>query len=487
MQTATTNNGALSHEKTGNRLLDFYYKVLRQTSKENVIDLLSKSWEIDPKNTFKLIFQLRDCRGGKGERRAFQWCIEWLMANGHSEWVLLNLKNIPEFGSFKDLVFLMDSKNNEVPYDITFEVYKLWAKCLILDVASMKDGKPISLASKWFPKEGRSFDKKNKSATKLAGILEISTRSLRKDILVPLNKHLDTVEIKMCAKDWEQIKYNRVPSLAMKNLKKAFERHDPDGFTDYIKSVENGTNSINANQLFPHQIVKDYFESVDRVREEQWKVLVKNSVSLSNCIAMVDTSGSMIGYGNEVSPIDVACALGLLVATNAKEPFNGLMLTFSETPQFFEINTKKTLLGQLQRIRKGPWGMSTNFQSAFDMILSRAIKFELNPEDMPRRLIVISDMQFNEANSRNNKTNFETVKLKYRKVGYEMPTIIFWNVVGSTGDVPITENEQGAILISGFSQSVLKYLISEDDFGPDSVIKQILENERYNSLVIPKK
>lgn len=492
MQTATgeittTWNGALSYKETGKPLLDFYYKVLRQTEKDKVHELLSKSWEIDPKSTFKLIFQLRDCRGGKGERRAFQWCIEWLIEHNMEKLIIANLKNIPEFGSFKDLVNLMDNDDDRFR-NVISEIYNIWMDQLTIDLNDMNEGKSVSLAAKWFPKEGRSFDKKHHSAKKLADKMNISTRVLRKKFLVPLNKYLNTVEVKMCAREWESIKYNQVPSIAMKNLKKAFERHDPDGFTSFLSSVEKGETKINAGQLFPHQIVQGYYDSstVDRTREAQWAELVSKATALSNCITMVDTSGSMTWSGkSSVRPIDVACALGLLTATVAKEPFNKLILTFSERPKFFEIN-KKTLLAQLKRIRSGPWGMTTNFQAAFDQILHRAVKNKVPRESMPKRIIVISDMQFDSAITRNEQlTNFDSVKYKYGQAGYDMPTLIFWNVNGSTSDTPVTINDKGAILISGFSQSVLKYLITKDDFGPDMVLRQILEDPRYNKLVWP--
>lgn len=36
---------------------------------------------------------------------------------------------------------------------------------------------------------------------------------------------------------------------------------------------------------------------------------------------------------------------------------------------------------------------------------------------------------------------FDTIKAKHKIAGYEMPRLIFWNLCGRTGTIPMLEND----------------------------------------------
>lgn len=448
------------------------HELLENSTKENLVD------------TIILIFQLRDCRGGKGEKALGRYALGWLMQNYPNEFIKV-LPLIPEYGRWDDLLHLFprvfSGKNNDVEL-AQKAVVNLFATQLKADRKTMLEGKPVSICAKWSPTEGSSMDKKYNIFRTLADHMGISGRVLRQKYNTPLRAYLKVVEIFMCRKDWNSIEYSKVPSCAMKRLKKAFAKNDEKRFELWKKKLQKGETQVKAKQLQPHELVQELRVkgSADVIMEAQWKVLVeevKKLGSLKDALVVVDTSSSMMS-GETVMPLDVAVALGMIISQVVQGPFHGHTITFNTTPKFCVI-PDDTFEKRWRAVREMDWGGSTDLLATFQLILNRAKACKLPQEDMPKRLFIISDMQFNAVDR--GQTNLEAISAEYKVNGYERPQIVFWNVSGRITDFPSC-NQSGTALLSGFSPALLKSILDGKEFSPVSMLKTQLESDRYAAV-----
>lgn len=477
----TTENGALSYATTKSKCLDAFYAFVRGIDEEDIKRMVQDAYNEHPLLTLKLIFHRRDCRGGIGERRIFRVAIQQYAILDLAT-VIHNLHHIPTFGRWDDLFCLIPYCKNDV--------IALLVKQIREDHDAMMNGQPISLCAKWLPTEKNTTDVKYDIIQSICFQMEITPRDFRQQYLSPMRRYLNLVEILLSKKQCDAIVFEKVPSQAMHKLKKAFENHCPQ-YDDYKEVLQKGETTVNAGTMDPHQLIKACLDDTksDVVIEAQWDTMVKEmqeNGDLGNALAIVDTSGSMYG-----TPIHVAIALGLFTSQCTSDCFKHLVLTFSTNPRFFHVN-KKTLLLNVKRLYEAPWGGSTNFQKCFKLILQRATLFTypdthdkypsrvgLHPDDMPTKLICISDMQFNHAGR---QTNFEAIQQQYADAGYPMPTLVFWNVSAYGSDVPVETHTKNVVLMSGFNTSMLKRLMMGRIGTPYITMLDTLNEQRYNVL-----
>ena len=510
--TAYTWNGALSYAspdpsgETSGRLSLFFkgvrglnvprlYEYLRDCARENLLD------------TFLLVFHLRDCRGGKGERELGRRAMTWLFINYPVEFRRV-MPLLPEYGRWDDLIELFPDALNLTDLDqvranylatvpgpeylqnlrvMQNEAVQLMATQLRQDRQNMLAGKPCSLCAKWTPTEGDAQDRKTGVFKTLAAAIGVSPRSLRKNYNTPLREYLKIVEGYMCSGRWEKVDFNKVPSSAMKRLKKAFEKHEPTRFAawrDALKLNDPKVAKVNAKQLHPHELVREMRtkNAADPVCEAQWKVLideVRNLGSLKDAVVVVDTSSSM--HNPNYLPIDVAVAMGMIISDVVQGPFHGHLITFNDVPAF-QVVPDGSAFDRFRTIRNMAWGGSTNLEGTFKLILSRTQECKLSQNDMPKRLFIVSDMQFNQVSGYGVQTNWERINEMYRTAGYTRPQIVFWNVNGASTDFPVTTGEQDTALISGFSPAILKALLRGEDYTPMSVLRLALDDSRYDEV-----
>ena len=520
-QSTTTWNGAKSlatpdvTKKTNGRI-SLYFKAIRGLNIPSLYQYLQAAAKEDLVDTFILVIHIRDCRGGKGERELGRRALVWLFLNYPQEMEKI-MYLLPEYGRWDDLMYfwphmlnLSDSLANicanyytDIPNEDTRhylcqqqENYiKLMGTQLCKDHANMQNGQPVTICAKWAPTEKDSLDKKYSVLDTLCHSMNLSRQEYRKKYISPLRQYLNVVEKYMCTNQWDSIEFSKVPSCAMKRLKKAFKLHAPDIFQEWCDKLQKGEVKIKAKQLFAHELIQEVRcnNFVDVICAEQWKVLennLKNIKALQDTLVVVDVSGSMFswGYNNTNStnnrnflPIDVSIALGLLVSNAVQGVFHNHIITFNTTPTFHVI-PDAPLLDRYRHLTTAGWGGSTNIQATFDLILNKALAVDLAPIDMPTRVFIISDMQFNCADSGNNLTNFQVIDKKYGTFGYKRPDLIFWNVNGSIDDFPVTSNDDGTAMISGFSANILQSILQGKTFTPYTIMRETLDSERYNNI-----
>jgi predicted transcriptional regulator len=303
----------------------------------------------------------------------------------------------------------------------------------------------------------------------------------------------------MSAKDWSEIDYSKVPSRANLIYNQAFLRNDEARRQQFLDAVKNGEAKINAGTLYPHDIVAKYCthtrwnESLghyDEGLESLWKSLPDAVDGCGNTLVVADGSGSMtdcIGKSN-ISALDVANALAIYFSERCSGEFKNNYITFSMNPQFVHFNEDSSLLDKLRIAFRHSECSNTNIEAVFDLILSTAVKSHMRQEDMPKNIVIISDMEFDGATTINRwsgnfqsqmKTVFENITAEYNAAGYKMPKLVFWNVNSRTNTIPVTENDLGVALVSGFSANIAKMVMSGKT-DPWEVLKETLDSERYS-------
>ncbi|KAI9350103.1 hypothetical protein BDR26DRAFT_851864 [Obelidium mucronatum] len=487
--TTTTWNGAASHASTGSARVDLFYAASRGLDETRLAGLLAAAFAEAPLDTLRICAHCRDVRGGKGERRLARQMLAWLGAHPAAAPALRhNLRHfVADFGRFDDVLALLGSPLEDAALD-------LWAAQLRADRAVLDSDSDspdsISLVAKWIPSENKAADKASKVTRKLCKKLGLrNPGELRKLYLAPLRKRLDILERRMCAKDWDAIQFSHVPSVAMKihgRKDKAFERNLGEKFAAYKESLAKGEAKVNAKVLFPHQIAEQYINTngseVDELVEAQWRVMLEKGSQLgdlSNVLVMSDVSGSMSGL-----PMCISIALGILVSQLTSDAWKGLVMTFESNPRFHMVKGK-TLREQVTCLAGAPWGGSTNFIGALDLILATAVKGRLSKDAMPKRLIVVSDMQFNIASSGARTTNYQALVERYTRAGFSVPHVVFWNVNGSTSDFPTTSLMPNVSLISGYSVDVLKAVLKGTEISPFTTMMNAISDERYACIQLP--
>ena len=469
----------------------------------------------DVTDAFLLAFHIRDCRGGKGERDLGRQALMWLFLNYPDEFMRI-VPLMAEYGRWDDILQFWPSVLDL--RDLVF-VRKNWASTvqdaralkklrglqdqfvllvydqLTTDLANLKEGKPVSLCAKWAPTEGDALDCEHSVVQTLCRVVKMTPKTYRKTFTTPLRAYIQVVERYMCLQDWGKIEYSKVPSCAMKRLKKAFNKNDPERFTEWQKNLELGNTTVKGAQLFPHELVHEVRTKhcSDAVCEGQWKVLEEMTArmgSLTDSIAVCDVSPSMQSWTNAANrklsftPMDVGMAISLLIGHVVKGAFHNHIITFHDTPSFHLLKDG-SLLERYRTLSQANWGHSTNLQAVFDLILTQAKKHKLKAEDLPKRIFIVSDMQFDVAFAKQGReeTNFSAIDEKYKASGYSRPQLVFWNVNGESSDYPVTVNEQGTAMISGFSTSVMKAILDSSEFTPLSIMRNTLDSDRYKPVM----
>lgn len=472
-----------------------------------------------------LLFNTRNARGGKGEKK-LAYDIFLALWEHFPETAAQLLPLFVHYGYWKDLFLLLDLAKNlpfyqELQLAVVNIVVEQWKK----DVAALNTYKAdtkcteknhlnISLLAKWLPREGSSLDRKTNFVRHFAQFMwpagdtstdeewKSASKKKYRRMVAELTSYLDLPEVLLAAQREDEINFARLASKATMRLRKVFMNEDRDGysrsrdpkriqlserFLDHVL-----TKGLKGKQLMPHEIVNKILSRRDRISKHeemvldaQWKDLwkgveeqIKAKAAEGGCkdfnptqmIPMADVSGSMSGVPMQVS---IALSIGLSEITHPA--FQNLVLTFSRTPTFHKLDPNHSIVQKVLSLQRAQWDMNTNFEAAYDLIMDVAIKSNLSREDMPA-LVVFSDMQFDQAayGSRLDVMH-DVIKAKTAKVAKrlgwvdtEPAPIVYWNL-RNTGGHPVDKDTEGTVLLSGFSPSLLRMVMSGDALAADEV------------------
>lgn len=471
----STTNGAQAWTTTGDALVDLFGSIgsFRQAKKEDIIAKFEDAFQEDYLLALKSIFYARNIRGGLGERNTFKVLLNYL-AQTQPTLVKHNMENIALFGRYDDYYALVDTLCEA-------DMWTYLHSVLQQDIKNMSLGQPISLLAKWLKSEKTSSPESRKLARKTMKAFGMTNQTYRKT-LVALRKYLKVVEVNMSGQTWENIQYEAVPSKAMNTYRHAFENRDGARFDAYIESLVKGETKINASTLYPYDIVEKMLYQDDNhpVLEAQWKALPNYVEGENNILCMVDTSGSMYGR-----PLAAALGLGLYFAERNKGDYHNLFMTFSGYPEFVHIKGA-TLATKIKNMCKAKWDMNTNFEAAFEKILELSIKNKVPKEQMPKSLVVISDMQFDYALDDSGAWDFYGImRDRFHAKGYEIPNIIFWNASEadhSTYHARATYS--GVQMVSGYSASSFKTILTNIGKTPYEAMLNTLSDPMYDCVTL---
>lgn len=455
---ARTENGMKALVSTLNRNVDLFFKIGASRGKDITRDF-ELALQEDRDLALRIAQWTRDIREGAGERQLYRSILLFLEKNYRDILLETNILNrIPELGRWDDLLIFTDS-------DVKNKAF-----ALIYEGLMSKNG----LTAKWMPRKGTK-------AVELRTAFGWSPKRYRKT-LVELTR---VVETQMCAKQWSEINFSQVPSLAMSRYSKAFAKNTPETFTAYkeaLKKVDpknpDPEVKVNAGAVYPYDIVKNIHYGDSGLADEQWKAL-PNYVGSSKVLPVVDVSGSMsCPVGSNITAMDVAVSLGLYLSEKNTGDFKDLFLTFSESPEF--VHVTGTISERIRQMKTSSWGFSTDLHAAMNQILKVAKKNSVPQEDMPDALLILSDMQFNTCVTFDDSA-MEMIRRKYEEAGYRVPAVVFWNL-NSRDNVPVKATEQGVALVSGFSPSIMKSVLASDfkEFTPEGIMKKTIMSERYS-------
>ena len=469
-----TGNGADAKNTTDSALLDMFATIgsMRSRSEDEIIKKFELAFQEDPLGAMRCLFWVRDCRGGAGERRVFRVLLQYI-AQKHYEELYRNLELIPEYGRWDDFYALIGT-----PMEEQFWPFISWK--LFRDIKEMEAGRPCSLLAKWLKKADASSPNTRKLGIYTAKKLGMSVYDYKR-LCVKLRRYIDVVEQRMSANEWDTINYPAVPSRAMMNYRKAFARHDQERYDEYLNKVQSGEQKINSATLYPYDIVEKilYRHEDSKALEAQWDNLPDYVYGDVNAVVMADVSGSMSGR-----PMATSIGLAMYFAERNKGAYHNLFMTFSGNPQFVELKGN-TITEKIRFISRANWQMNTDLEKALMKILDVAIENNCSQEEMPKSLIIISDMEIDEADGQNHRENFyDYVSRVYEEHGYKIPNVVFWNV-DSRHDVFLADkNRKGVQLVSGQSASTFKNLVGCVDKTPIEMMYSVLNSDRYQAIQI---
>jgi len=478
-----TENGALTYASTMDECLDLFATAgaLRNAPEDEIAERFLRAYAEDADTAMKILFYARDIRGGLGERRFFRVVLKFL-CEYHMDSVIRNIDRIADFGRFDDVLVLMDTPCEKAA------VAFLKAQ-LDKDLQALENGEEqVSLLAKWLPSVNTSSRETVRLGKKLAEGFGMSEKEYRKT-LSALRKKIDIIENYLREVDYS-FDYEKQPGKAMLKYRNAFVENDGARYAEYLEKVDRHEAVMHTDTLMPYEIIVPFFNCFGRVsghmRKEEAKALEttwyaqKDYAGNQNSLVVIDGSGSMHGSGKPM-PAMVAMSLGLYFAERNTGAFANHFITFSNTPRMVEVKGKD-LATKLQCISSYSEVADTNIQAVFELILKTAIKNHVPAEEMPERIFIVSDMEFNCCATNADMTNFQYAKKIFEEAGYKLPKVIFWNVASRVQQLPVTKNEQGVTLVSGCNAKLFEQVLS-DHADPCEFMREVLNSSRYEKIV----
>ena len=476
-----TENGAVALNSTSDARLDLFGVIgaLRGADQARIERLFSEAYRMDPLFATKIAFYARDIRGGLGERETFRTIMRY-MAQMHPEALRPNLDLIGVYGRYDDLYCLIGTPLED----------EMWAAMKAQfeeDRCSLEAGKAVSLLAKWIKTADASSAKTRELGILTARKLGYSVYDFKR-IVRALRRRIGVIETLMTEGRWNEIRYPEVPSRAMMIYRDAFRRHDGERYEQFVNRAVSGQEKIHAGTLYPYDIVEKVAPrlgccfsastlNMDPALEAQWRQLPDYVEPGTNALVIADTSGSMTGR-----PMATSVGLAVYFAERNRGAYHNMFMSFSGTSGI-QVLRGETLAQKIDSINMNDWSGSTNLRAAFEHVLEIAIRNHVPQEEMPKSLIVISDMEIDYCGDRD-WSFYEMMEEMYRMNGYIIPNIIFWNVNSRHDVFHADKNRKGVQLASGQSAAVFRQVMQTVGMNPVEAMEKIINSGRYDAITV---
>ena len=396
--------------------------------------------------------------------------------------VVRNLPYVAEYGRWDDMLVLLDTPCRD-------EALAVLRRQFDEDMAALKSGGEVSLLGKWLPSVNASNGNTVRQAKRIARAFGLTDAAYRK-ALSALRAQIRIIENSLRQRDYT-FDYAKQPSKAMFKYRRAFLRNDGERYLDFMGKVDRGEAKLHADTLLPYELVEPvlftggwwqdhcYMKPLSaeekQVLNATWAAM-PDFTSGENALAVVDTSGSMYCQTDPM-PASVAMSLGLYFGERNTGVFHNHFIEFSHTPQLIEIKGE-TFADRLAYIASFNEVANTDLQKVFELILDTAVKNSVPQEELPARLYLISDMEFDACTYGAGLTNFQYAQKLFESHGYQLPQVIFWNVASRRRQQPVTVNDRGVALISGCSPRIFS-MVTEGELDPVGFMMSVVGAERY--------
>lgn len=475
LNVAYTENGDLALKSSGSACLDLFSLCGGMRKNPSGLDkLFALAYAENPVVAVKILFYMRNIRGGLGERDSFRSLLKELAAF-YPETAKQILYAVPKYGRWDDLLVLLETPVKD-------DAVSLIKSQIAKDKTAIEKGGEVSLLGKWLPSINTSSKESVSRAKILMNALGMKAAEYRK-LCSALRKEIKILENNLREKDYT-FDYSQQPSQAMLKYKKAFLRNDGERYKSFLNKVVEQTEKIargeeipeeekvklNTKTLYPYQIVApfmniQYWNEEPKISEEEtlsleasWKALDRKQFD-SKTIVVRDGSGSMYSGREADSPINIATSLALLFAEQLSGVYKNSFITFSSVSQLVQIpESCDTLKKKLNFVRKFNDISNTDIGKVYQLLLDVAKNSSVPKEEMIERVLIISDMEFDCCSQ--TESTFDFYKRKFEEAGYELPELVFWNVAARNVHLPVTMNEKGVKLVSGASANIFSDVVS---------------------------
>jgi hypothetical protein len=486
----TTENGAVTNKSSLDAVVDFFGLAGAMRDRPTAAaDLFAQAYAEEPLTAVRTMFYLRDVRGGQGERDVFKACLSRLAEIAPEDYASV-LEHVPFYGRWDDVL------HDGVKYLAKELILQQWNA----DIDALNAGESVSLLAKWLPSENASSPVTKALGAEMAealGLLPVEYRQT----LSALRARIRLLEQQMSSNDWEFIDYGKLPSQAHRRHTKAFVRHTPERYQEYLASVKKGQQKINVNTVYPYEIWHMVQKGETDYANVAWESLPDYTRG-ANALVMADTSSSMTWH-NHARAMATSVSLALYFAERNTGPFKGYFMSFSSEPKLIKV-TGSSLSQRMANITRYTDSANTNLLAAFRVILTAA---RVAPEETPKVLYVISDMEFDAAvpavrqyekrmlARRNSWTGqietqvvnvpildpghsiFETAKAEFAAAGLTLPHVVFWNVEARQNQAPALAHDGHVSLVSGLSPTIFSQVV--EGRSPRELVDKVVHGQRY--------
>ena len=447
-----------------------FYRSRRDMNIPDLYKYLRNACNEDLLTTIKIIFHIRDCRGGKGERKIARYAFIWLFINYPEEfWKIIHL--IPEYGRWDDIlqffpkVLKLDNleyvKKNYISESITadklkilrclqYNITKYYGNQLVSDLQSMKRKEPCTLAAKWAPTEGCSLDYSFGVYNSLCDAMEITEKELRTIYLTPLRKYLCIPERKICKNKWRHVNYDKVPFNAWKRLKKAFSHHDGLRYSQWITTKTQFIKPMRINEMVEYTR-KQGRNNMINIAWESLEKQIKTTGLFKNTAIVCDISPRLGKY------IDTVVSLGLMISSCNRD---NSIISCDNIPSLVKLHGD--LFQKYNQLIDFEHGKPT-ITNSLGILMGKGID----------KLFILSKGYTEE--------NLDKVREIYTKFGYKLPEIIFWDFTENNFDIDVAVTDNIKV-ITGYSPYIIDCILTGTEIDSEKIMNRVINSNRYNII-----